>query len=162
MRVYETRTIVEKPAGPVQGEAEGPVPTSKQASQELAARVDAALPQLLERRFSSETRDRDWAARTEKRIESAIEAISFPGAELTNVECHQSVCRAMGKFDSKEHFNRMMFALFSPSDGISPLAEHASRAPPLEERADGKFYTALYVFREGVEFNPVAELEGFR
>jgi hypothetical protein len=61
-------------------------------------------------------------------------------------------------FDSKEHFNEMMAKVFSPPDGPGPLAAHAARATRLVEDAEGRFHTVLYVFREGAEFDPVADL----
>ncbi len=109
-------------------------------------------PEILEEMLESEQKDMDWKANVNYLINNLIKDDRISGAELVNIDCRTTLCKAKVELPSKNQFSdfRDLWATIGPPSGRDFGSQR--------EIGDGRIEMTVYFTREEV-VQPFIELE---
>jgi len=98
----------------------------------------------LESHIQYETQDPSWASEAEDGIYTAMETEVFQGAEIVNVDCRSTLCRA-----EIYHISSDDLDIFNLEFRYKVSSTFSKRSPQHAELDDGRYKTTVYLAKNG-------------
>jgi len=147
-RLREAPAVTAPPAPPPSAPAEAPPPPEPAAPDPEADKLQRLIvADKLAQRFDVEARDASWGESEGRDLRRALDALETAKDKVERIECHSTLCKLEGRFETKQTFSELMKKTFVGSD--ASIAHGGVMAPVVEVGDDGQVHAEVYMARPG-------------
>jgi hypothetical protein len=136
------------PAPPASAPAEAPPPPERAAPDPEADKLQRLIiADRLSQDFEADARDASWGESEGRDLRRALGALETAKDKVERIECHSTLCKLEGRFETKQTFSELMKKTFVGSDAS---IEHGGvMASVVEVGDDGQVHAEVYMARVG-------------
>ncbi len=136
------------PAPPASAPAEAPPPPERAAPDPEADKLQRLIiADKLAQHFDTEARDASWGESEGRDLRRALDALETAKDKVERIECHSTLCKLEGRFETKQTFSELMKKTFVGSD--ASISHGGVMAPVVEVGDDGQVHAEVYMARAG-------------
>jgi hypothetical protein len=146
--VERLREVAATPPPAPPAPAEAPPPPERAAPDPEADKLQRLIvADRLAQHFEAEARDASWGESEGRDLRRALDALETAKDKVERIECHSTLCKLEGRFETKQTFSELMKKTFVGSD--ASIAHGGVMAPVVEVGDDGQVHAEVYMARAG-------------